>query len=238
MRFDRLTVLTSMLEIGAVPIFTPRDLEGGRRVIAASVASGMRVVEITNRKDGMVRMFADLARWCEDEYPDVVLGAGTVVDAPTAALFIDAGANFVVGPTLSADVARLCNRRRVAYLPGCGSATEISAAEELGAEIVKLFPAAAFDGAAFIRGILGPSPWSRLMPTNIVASQDVVRSWFAAGAACVGVGGSLIAADPQPNPDPAVFMGRCLEFIDWVRSSRSGREQVRQATAATPPLGH
>lgn len=168
----------------------------------------------------MVRVFADLATWSANEYPDVVLGVGTVMDSPTAALFIDAGANFVVSPILSAEIARLCNRRRVAYLPGCGSATEVSAAEELGAEIVKLFPAAAFDGVAFVRGILGPSPWSRLMPTNIVASKEVVGSWFAAGVACVGVGGSLITAEAQANPDPAGLRERCAEFVEWVRTSR------------------
>lgn len=236
MRFDRLTVLGSMLDIGAVPIFTPISLEGGRRVIAGAAQAGMRVVELTNRQEGMVRTFADLAGWCKEEHPEVILGAGTVVDAPTAAMFIDAGANFIVGPTLSEEVARLCNRRRVTYVPGCGSATEISAAEELGAEIVKLFPAAAFDGPAFIRGILGPSPWTKLMPTNIVASKDVVRSWFVAGAAGVGVGGSLITPDAQTGPDPGAFGSRCREFMTWVRDARSRSTPGLASVVSAAPI--
>jgi 2-dehydro-3-deoxyphosphogluconate aldolase/(4S)-4-hydroxy-2-oxoglutarate aldolase len=220
MRFDRLTVYGAMLAVGAVPIFTPLDLEAGRRVITACASAGARVVEVTNRREGTLGVFRGLVAWAAVAHPEVILGAGTVYEAPTTALFLDAGANFIVSPILNPKVARLCNRRRVAYLPGCGSATEISLAEELGAEIIKLFPAAAFDGSAFIRGILGPSPWSKLMPTNIASSEDAVRRWFGSGAACVGVGGSLLTDEAQADPDPERLASRLQEFLGWVRAAR------------------
>ncbi len=157
MQRDRLSVLRTMLEVGAVPTFTPLDLEAARRVVRACRDAGAPVVEVTNRASGTLTLFRDLVAWAAVEVPEAILGAGTIYDPPTAALFIDAGAEFIVSPIFGPEVARLCNRRRVAYLPGCGTATEVSAAEEFGIEIVKLFPSAAVDGPAFIRGIHGPS---------------------------------------------------------------------------------
>ncbi len=219
-RFDRLTVLGTMLEIGAVPTFTPLDLAAARRVVEACRDAGARVVEITNRGAGTYEVFRELLARAPIEYPGMILGAGTIYDAPTAALFIAAGAEFVVSPVLSPEVARLCNRRRIPYLPGCGSATEISEAEELGAEIVKLFPAAAFDGPAFVRGLLGPSPRTRVMPTNVEATQAATEAWIHAGVACLGVGPSLITDELQADPDPAALTARIRSYLAWVREAR------------------
>jgi 2-dehydro-3-deoxyphosphogluconate aldolase / (4S)-4-hydroxy-2-oxoglutarate aldolase len=221
MRRDRLSILRGMLDIGAVPTFTPLDQAGARRVVRACDDAGAPVIEVTNRAAGTLALFRDLVVWAEAELPDVVLGAGTVYDAPTAAMFIDAGAEFIVSPIFGPDVARLCNRRRVPYLPGCGTATEVSSAEELGVEIVKLFPAAAFDGAAFIRGIHGPSPMSRIMPTNVLATEDATRGWFGAGAACLGVGPHLISDALQAAADLTVLTDRIREFMGWVRAARA-----------------
>lgn len=220
MRFDRLTVHAAMLEIGAVPIFTPLDFDAACRVVSACAVEGARVVEITNRREGMLGLFRQLVSWAAAEHPDVILGVGTIYDAPTAAMFVDAGANFIVSPIVSPEVARFCNRRRIAYLPGCGSASEISLAEELGAEIVKIFPAAAFDGPAFVRGILGPSPWSKLMPTNITASEEAVQAWFKSGVASVGVGSSLITDAAQRAPSDHLAE-KVREFMGFVRSARA-----------------
>ncbi len=222
-RRDRLSVLRAILGAGAVPTFTPLDPGAARRVVLACLDGGAPVIEVTNRSAGILPMFRALADWARDEVPDAILGVGSIYDAPTSALFIDAGAEFVVSPILSPEVARLCNRRRIAYLPGCGTATEISEAEELGAEIIKLFPAAAFDGAAFIRGILGPSPLTRLMPTNVEATEDATRRWFAAGAACVGVGGQLVSDDLQADADPSALVGRVRTYMGWVRDARAPR---------------
>ena len=197
----RLDVLRVILDEGAVPTFVAPDPDAAFAFVAGCRDGGAHVVEFTNRGDFAYATFSDLARRVSRELPDVMLGAGTIIDAPTAALFIAAGASFVVGQSLSEDVARLCNRRRIAYIPGAGSATEIAQAEELGCEIVKLFPAAAFDGPAFVRNFLAPSPASRLMPTNVQATEESTRAWFAAGAACLGVGGHLYPAELMRGGD-------------------------------------
>jgi 2-dehydro-3-deoxyphosphogluconate aldolase/(4S)-4-hydroxy-2-oxoglutarate aldolase len=216
----RLDVLRTILEVGAVPTFVAPDPETAFAFVAGCRDGGARVVEFTNRGDFAYATFADLARRVSRELPDVILGAGTIIDAPTAALFIAAGANFIVGQSLSADVARLCNRRRVAYIPGAGSAMEIAEAEELGCEIVKLFPAAAFDGPAFVRNFLAPSPASRLMPTNVEATEEATRAWFAAGVACLGVGGHLYPAGVMRGGDRPAVAEQTRTFLGWVRAAR------------------
>jgi 2-dehydro-3-deoxyphosphogluconate aldolase/(4S)-4-hydroxy-2-oxoglutarate aldolase len=210
-----------MLDVGAVPTFTPLDPLAGRRVVRACHDAGALVIEVTNRATGTLGLFRDLVEWAEAQLPAVILGVGTIYDAPTAAMFIDAGANFIVSPILQPEVARLCNRRRVAFLPGCGTATEISSAEELGAEIVKLFPAAALDGPAFIRGIHGPSPMTRIMPTNVEATERATGNWFAAGAACVGVGPHLITDTLQGVADLTGMTDKIGQYLGWIRAARS-----------------
>jgi 2-dehydro-3-deoxyphosphogluconate aldolase/(4S)-4-hydroxy-2-oxoglutarate aldolase len=220
---DRLTVLRAILDDGAVPTFTAADPDVAFAVVAGCADGGARVVEFTNRGDGAYDTFAALARRVAAELPGVILGAGTIIDAPTAALFIASGARFVVGQSYSEEVARLCNRRRVVYIPGCGTATEIAAAEELGCEIVKLFPAAAYDGPAFVRNFLGPSPGSKVMPTNVVATEEATRAWFAAGAAALGVAGHLYPADLVASADRAEIAARTRRFLGWVRDARAER---------------
>jgi len=220
---DRLAVLRTILDDGAVPTFTAADAATAFEMAAGCAAGGARVVEFTNRGDFALETFSALARRVGPELPDVVLGAGTVIDAPTAALFIAAGARFIVGQSFSEEVARLCNRRHVAYIPGCGTATEIAAAEEMGCEIVKLFPAAAVDGAAFIRGLHGPSPASRVMPTNVEATEEATRRWIAAGAAALGVGPHLLPPALIASRDVAAMAARVREFLGWVRAARESR---------------
>jgi 2-dehydro-3-deoxyphosphogluconate aldolase/(4S)-4-hydroxy-2-oxoglutarate aldolase len=222
---DRLAVLRAILDGGVVPIFSAPSPDVAFDFVAGAAAGGARLVEFTNRGDFAYATFAELARRVDRELPGVTLGAGTIVDAPTAAMFIAAGARFVVGQALVADVARLCNRRRVAYIPGCGTATEIGMAEELGCEIVKLFPAAAFDGPAFIRGILGPSPATRIMPTNIVATEETSRTWIGAGAAALGVAMHLYPPDLVASRDTAEIARRTALVLGWVRDARAGGER-------------
>jgi 2-dehydro-3-deoxyphosphogluconate aldolase/(4S)-4-hydroxy-2-oxoglutarate aldolase len=220
---DRLTVLRTILDDGAVPTFTASDAATAFDVVAGYAEGGARVVEFTNRGDDAHATFVELSRRVRSELPEVILGAGTIIDAPTAALFIAAGARFVVGQSFSEEVARLCNRRRVVYVPGCGTATEIAAAEELGCEIVKLFPAAAYDGPAFVRNFLAPSPGSRVMPTNVLATEEATRAWIAAGAAALGVAGHLYPADLIAARDRAEIAARTRRFLGWIRDARAAR---------------
>ncbi len=188
---DRLEWYRAVLAAGLVPLFYHGDETVAGGVAAALVEGGAVAVEFTNRGPGALRVFQALAG--RPEFDGAAsLGVGSVLDAPTAALFIAAGARFVVSPIFNVEVARLCNRRRIPYLPGCATPTEIATAEEWGAEIVKVFPGKV-GGPAFIRDVLGPMPWSRLMPTGgVQLTAESLAEWFAAGACCVGMGSDLV----------------------------------------------
>lgn len=223
-RFDRMTVLNAVLEAGLVPVFYSGDLEVAKQIVAACVEGGVKVVEFTNRGDRAWNVFTQLAEWAEKAQPGVILGVGSVIDAPTAALYISSGANFVVGPVLNPEVARLCNRRKIAYMPGCGSASEISEAEALGVEIVKVFPGSEVGGPGFVKAVLGPMPWTRIMPTGGVdATEESIQDWFGAGVACVGVGSKLIAKDLVVARDYNGISKRVAQVLAWIEKARKER---------------
>src|SRR4051812_34060382 len=190
---DRLKVLAAMIDQGVIPVFYHPDVEVCTNVIQACANGGAKCIEFTNRGDFAAHVFLEVTRHFAKADPSVVMGVGSVVDAPTAGLYIANGAKFVVGPLLNAEVARVCNRRGVPYSPGCGSATEIGDAQELGCEIVKVFPGASVGGPDFVKSILGPMPWTRIMPTGgVEPTEDSLRKWFGAGIVACGVGSNLI----------------------------------------------
>ena len=194
-RFDRMTVLQTILDDGMVPLFYHADSDTAQKVAAALAQGGARVLEFTNRGDYALQVFSALTKHAAQAFPEMVIGVGTVDDAPTAALFLQHGANFVVGPSFNEEVARLCNRRKVAYLPGCLTLAEIASAEEFGVEIVKLFPGEV-GGPGFVKAVQGPRPWTRIMPTGGVSPDETnLRAWFEAGVAAVGMGSQLVRAD-------------------------------------------
>jgi len=221
-RFKRLEVLNAMVQTGVVPVFYHGDAETAVAIVRACADGGARVVEFTNRGDRAFLVFAELAKRFAEERPEVILGAGSLVDAPTAALYLSSGANFLVGPVLNAEIARLCNRRKVAYSPGCGTPSEISAAEELGVEIVKIFPGKEVGGPAFVKNMLGPCPWTSLMPTGgVEATRESLEAWFAAGVACVGMGSNLITKEAVAARDFAGIARKVAQVIAWIRQVRS-----------------
>jgi len=220
-KFSRLEVLNTMVEVGLVPVFYHPDLETSAKVVKACVAGGARVVEFTNRGDNAYRAFSDLVARMAKEEPSVILGVGSVLDPGTAALYISSGANFVVGPVLNADVAKVCNRRKVPYSPGCGSASEISQAEELGVEICKIFPGEQVGGPAFVKAILGPCPWTLIMPTGGVdATEESVKGWIRAGVACVGMGSNLIRKDFVSAGRWQEITGLVQQVLLWIKEAR------------------
>ena len=223
-RHNRLATLTAMRDIGVVPVFYQPDFEVARDVIAACADGGARLVEFVNRGDRAAEVFSRLEAHFASEKPEVILGVGSIVDAPTAALYIAAGASFVVGPVLDADVARLCNTRKIPYSPGCGSATEINQAHALGVEICKVFPGSCVGGPAFVKSMCGPMPWTEIMPTGGVApTRENLTAWFDAGAACVGMGSKLITKDLIAARDYAGISRRVQETIELVRDIRGGK---------------
>ena len=220
-RFSRIDVYNTILDLGLVPLYYHKQLPVAQGILSACKSGGARVIEFTNRGDRALEVFTGLVQYAAESEPDMILGVGSVIDAPTAALFIAYGANFIVGPLLNPEVARLCNRRKIAYLPGCGTVSEISAAEELGVEIVKLFPGGAAGGPDFIKAILGPSPWTRLMPTGGVdATQESIRAWIGAGAACVGMGSNLIRQDFVAAGNYTAISSLLADVLSWIKQAR------------------
>ena len=217
----RLEVYNEILATGLLPLFYHGEIETAIQIVSACRRGGSRLVEFTNRGERAHPVFAELVQHFAKADPSIVLGIGSVHDAPTAALFIAAGANFVVGPSLNPEIARLCNRRKIAYLPGAATESEIGMAEELGAEIVKVFPGQTIGGPQFVRAVMAPSPWHRLLPTGGVDSSEAsITGWIAAGAAAVGIGGNLISSQRVKERDfdgLAALTGQCLA---WVAAAR------------------
>lgn len=200
-KYSRIEVATMMKENGMVPLFFHSDIELGKKVLKAIYEGGSRLMEFTNRGDFAFEVFGALNKYALAELPGMILGVGSITDAAAASLYMQLGANFIVTPVLREDIAIVCNRRKVLWSPGCGSLTEIARAEELGCEIVKLFPADSY-GPQFVKGIKGPCPWTSIMPTGGVSTEmENLKSWFDAGVTCVGLGSNLISNEILKNND-------------------------------------
>lgn len=221
-RHARLHVLTEVLKSGLVATFHDEKLEVAEKIAFALLDGGARAIEFLNRSDGALARFGELLQRIRARRPEAIVGIGSIVDPPTAALALNAGADFVVSPILHPWIARLCNRRKIALFPGCTTVTEISQAESLGAEIVKLFPSAALDGAEFIRSLHGPMPWSRVMPTGnaVECSKESVERWIKAGACALGAGGHLVRADDVAAGRYAEISARTKQMLAWIAAAR------------------
>ncbi len=180
-----------MDKTGMVPVFFHEDLALTRDVVHACYEGGLSIFEFTNRGKNALDVFAGLSDYCHKHLPEMMLGAGSIINGNSAEEYISAGADFIVSPLLSDSVTDTCKKRQCLHIPGCGTVTEVGRAQQTGAEVVKLFPAEVA-GPAFIRAIRGPMPWSKIMPTGGVSTEKYnLKEWFDAGAFCVGMGSSL-----------------------------------------------
>lgn len=196
-QFSRIHVATTMGETGLVPLFYHDDIEVSKKVLKACYDGGARLLEFTSRGDFAHEIFGELTKYAIKELPGMIMGVGSVTDAGAASLYMQLGANFIVTPVLREDIATICNRRKVLWSPGCGSLTEIARAEELGCEVVKLFPGGIY-GPDFVKAIKGPCKWTSIMPTGGVSpTQENLEAWFNAGVTCVGMGSKLIKKDAE-----------------------------------------
>ncbi len=200
-QYTRIEVAQTMKSTGMVPLFYHEDIELCKQVLKACYDGGARLMEFTSRGDFAHEVFRDLIKYSIKELPGMILGVGSVTDAAAASLYMQLGANFIVTPVLREDIAMVCNRRKVLWSPGCGTLTEIARAEELGCEIVKLFPGDIYR-PQFVKALKGPQPWTSVMPTGGVSpTEENLKSWFDSGVTCVGMGSQLISKDIISNKD-------------------------------------
>ncbi len=218
---DRLAVLSAIIDQGVIPVFYHPDVQVCKDVIQACANGGAKCIEFTNRGDFAWQVFMEVTQHFQKADPSVIMGVGSVVDAPTAGLYIANGANFVVGPMTNAEVARLCNRRGIPYSPGCGSATEVSEAQELGCEIVKVFPGSCVGGPEFVSNIRGPMPWTKLMPTGGVdPTEESLTKWFKAGIVAAGMGSKLITSEMLAAKDYKGIEKKVADTIALIKKIR------------------
>jgi 2-dehydro-3-deoxyphosphogluconate aldolase / (4S)-4-hydroxy-2-oxoglutarate aldolase len=200
---SRPEIALKLKDSGLVPLFYNANSEIVKNVVQACYKGGARFFEFTSRGEFAHEVFADIVKFSRENCPEMIIGAGSVTDAASASLYMSLGAEFVVSPVLREDIAKICNRRKIHYLPGCGTLQEICTAEELGCEIIKLFPASVY-GPEFVKAIKGPQPWTFLMPSGgVTTEEDNLRTWFKAGVFCVGMGSSLINKDLIKKADYA-----------------------------------
>lgn len=220
-KYSRLEVAQVMKETGMVPLFFHSDIELGKQVVKACYEGGARLMEFTARGDFAHEVFGELNKYALKECPGMILGVGSVTDAAQASLYMALGANFIVTPVLREDIAVVCNRRKVLWSPGCGTLTEICRAEELGCEIVKLFPGDIY-GPKFVKGIKGPQPWTSIMPTGGVTPEESnLKGWFDAGVTCVGMGSQLISKEILASKDMEGLKAKVAEAIAIIKKVRS-----------------
>ncbi|MEA4937491.1 MAG: bifunctional 4-hydroxy-2-oxoglutarate aldolase/2-dehydro-3-deoxy-phosphogluconate aldolase [Paludibacter sp.] len=220
MRFSKLEVLSVMKETGMVPVFYHKDIEVSKKVLKACYEGGVRAFEFTNRGDFAHEVFRDLVKYATVECPEMIIGIGSIVDAPTASLYIQMGTNFIVGPLFNPDVAKVANRRLIPYAPGCGSVTEVGYAQEMGCDICKVFPGDVL-GAGFVKGLKAPMPWSNLMVTGGVKPEEAnLKAWFDAGVTCVGMGSNLFPAEMIKSENWQGITQLCAEALQIIKKVR------------------
>ncbi len=217
-QYTRIEVAQVMKQTGLVPLFYNSDIEVSKKVLKACYDGGARLMEFTARGDFAHEVFGELNKYAIKELPGMIMGVGSVTDAAAASRFMALGANFIVTPVLREDIAIVCNRRKVLWSPGCGSLTEITRAEELGCEIVKLFPGGTY-GADFVKAIKGPQPWTSIMPTGGVSpTKESLETWFKAGVTCVGMGSKLIAKNSEGIYDYKKIQELVKNALDMIKT--------------------
>lgn len=220
-RFSRIDVALTMGKTGMVPVFYHADIEICKKVLKACYDGGVRVFEFTNRGDFAHEVFGQLNKYALKACPEMILGVGSVIDGPTTAQYLQLGANFVVSPMVDAEMARICNKRKVAWSPGCGSVTEIVKAHELGSEVVKIFPGSQVGGPSFVKAVKGPFPYASIMPTGGVSPDlENLKGWFEAGVHCVGMGSKLFPQDVLAKGDFDFITRRCAEALRIIQDVR------------------
>lgn len=220
-RFNKMQVLDAIVSTGMVPVYYNKDVEIAKQVVKACYEGGVCAFEFTNRGDFAHEVFAELIKFATKECPELVLGVGSIVDAGTASLYLQLGANFVVGPLFNPEIAKVCNRRLVPYTPGCGSVSEIGFAQEVGCDLCKIFPAGNVGGPSFVKNIKAPMPWSMIMATGAVEpTEENLSAWFKAGVTCVGMGSKLFPKEMIAAGNWEAISTLCRDALATIKKYR------------------
>ena len=220
-RFNKMQVLDAIVSTGMVPVYYNKDVEIAKQVVKACYEGAVRAFEFTNRGDFAHEVFAELIKFATKECPELVLGVGSIVDAGTASLYLQLGANFVVGPLFNPEIAKVCNRRLVPYTPGCGSVSEIGFAQEVGCDLCKIFPAGNVGGPSFVKNIKAPMPWSMIMATGAVEpTEENLSAWFKAGVTCVGMGSKLFPKEMIAAGNWEAISTLCRDALATIKKYR------------------
>lgn len=220
-RFNKMQVLDAIVSTGMVPVYYNKDVEIAKQVVKACYEGGVRAFEFTNRGDFAHEVFAGLIKFAAKECPELVLGVGSIVDAGTASLYLQLGANFIVGPLFNPEIAKVCNRRLVPYTPGCGSVSEIGFAQEVGCDLCKIFPAGNVGGPSFVKNIKAPMPWSMIMATGAVEpTEENLSAWFKAGVTCVGMGSKLFPNEMIAAGNWEAISALCRDALATIKKYR------------------
>ncbi len=219
-RFDQIAVMQKIGTTGMVPVFYHKDVEVAKKVVKACYDGGVRAFEFTNRGDFAHEVFGEVVKFAAKECPEMAIGVGSIVDPSTASLYIQLGACFVVGPLFNPEIAKICNRRLIPYTPGCGSITEVGMAQEAGCLLCKVFPGDVL-GPKFVKGLMAPMPWSKLMVTGgVEPTSDNLQGWFKAGVYCVGMGSKLFPKERIAAEDWHYITQKCYETLTDIQHIR------------------
>jgi 2-dehydro-3-deoxyphosphogluconate aldolase / (4S)-4-hydroxy-2-oxoglutarate aldolase len=220
-RFNKLQVLTAISSTGMVPVFYHKDAEIAKNVLKACYEGGVRAFEFTNRGDFAQEVFSELVKFAAKDCPEMIVGIGSIVDPGAAAMYLQLGANFVVGPLFNPDISKVCNRRLVPYTPGCGSVSEIGFAQEAGCDLCKVFPAGSVGGPAFVKDLKGPMPWAMIMATGSVEpTEENLTKWIKSGVTCVGMGSKLFPAEIIAAKEWPKITALCVEALSFIQNAR------------------
>jgi 2-dehydro-3-deoxyphosphogluconate aldolase / (4S)-4-hydroxy-2-oxoglutarate aldolase len=212
-KFKPIEVYEKMGAKKLLPLFNYADVDTCKSVMRACYNAGLRVFELTNRDEEAYNVFRQLVPFVENELPELSLGAGTILDADTAQKFIDAGADFIIAPNLEPLVGEVCIKNNIPWIPGCFSPSEMKTAYDLGATVIKLFPAGSV-GPTFVKHLKGPLPFLKIVVTGGVELDELsIAKWIDAGVFAIGIGSQLFSNQAILNKEYALLESRIKKII-------------------------
>jgi 2-dehydro-3-deoxyphosphogluconate aldolase/(4S)-4-hydroxy-2-oxoglutarate aldolase len=211
-------IVAKLREIGLVPVLRAESEEQALGIASAIADGGVTVLEITMTVPGAIRVMARLTK----ERPDILIGAGTVLDAETARMCMLEGAQFVVSPALNLKTIEMCHRYSIPVLPGALTPTEVVTAWQAGADVIKVFPASALGGAKYLKSLKVPLPQVEMIPTGGV-SLATAKEFLEAGSFALGVGADLVDTKAMAEGKPEKITESAKKYLEIVREFRKGK---------------